>query len=132
MANPCPPSQPHTVVPVVSGSGLRFPSGQIGLLRQMAQESRTGFRVPPLRNRSSVSDGILGHFSGPNGPGKTKAAEIVARELGLSLSRVNLNQVDLDPQVGVFLEISFELFSSLLKVEGSMNGQTLWSMVNEP
>ncbi len=93
MANPCPPSTHRKVVPAGTGPSLRFSSEQIALLRQMAQETRTRFMVPRLRDRSAVSGGNLVLFSGPRGTGKTMAADIVARELGLSVYRVNLNQV---------------------------------------
>jgi SpoVK/Ycf46/Vps4 family AAA+-type ATPase len=93
MANQCPPSTHRKLVPEGTGSSLGFSSEQIGLLRQMAQESRTRFMVPRLRNKSAASEGNLALFSGPRGTGKTMAAEIVARELGLSMYRVNLNQV---------------------------------------
>ncbi len=39
-----------------------------------------------------IEQGSLALFSGPSGTGKTMAADIVARELGLSVYRVNLNQ----------------------------------------
>ena len=93
MANPCPPSTHRKVVPTGTGSSLKFSSEQIGLLKQMAQESRTRFRVPRLRNKSAVSEGNLALFSGPCGTGKTMAAGMLARELGVSMYRVNLNRI---------------------------------------
>lgn len=93
MANPCLPSTPHNLVLEGTRSDLKFSSGQIGLLKQMARESRPGFSVPRLRNKSAADQGTLALFSGPRGTGKMMAANIVARELGVSVYRVNLNQV---------------------------------------
>lgn len=93
MANPCPPSKPNTLIPAGTGSGLRFSSEQIGLLRQMAREFRTGFMGPRTGKISEATQGTLTLFSGPSGIGKTMAADILSRELGLSMYRVNLSQV---------------------------------------
>jgi SpoVK/Ycf46/Vps4 family AAA+-type ATPase len=49
--------------------------------------------VPRLGKKSEVAQGTLALFSGPSSIGKTMAADILAKELGLSLYRVNLNQV---------------------------------------
>jgi len=76
----------------------------------MAQETRTRFMVPRLRDRSAVSGGNLVLFSGPRGTGKTMAADIVARELGLSVYRVNLNQV-----MGKFIGETEKNLARLLK-----------------
>jgi AAA+ superfamily predicted ATPase len=91
MANPCPLFIHRKVAPEGTGSSLRFSSEQIGLLRQMTQESRTRFMMPCLRNKSAASEGNLALFSGPHGIGKTMAADMLVRELGVSMYRVNLN-----------------------------------------
>lgn len=113
MANPnhCPPFIHRKVVPAGTGSSLRFSSEQIALLRQMAQESRTRFMVPRLRSRSAAPGGNLALFSGPRGTGKTLAADIVARELGLSVYRVNLNQI-----IGKFIGETEKNLARLLKI----------------
>jgi SpoVK/Ycf46/Vps4 family AAA+-type ATPase len=93
MAKPCSTFMHNTLVPAGTESSLRFSSGQIGLLRQMGRESRTGFMVPRFRKKPEATQGTLALFSGPRGAGKTMAAEIMARELGFSIFRVNLNKV---------------------------------------
>ena len=49
MSNPCSPVTRKNLVFAGTGSGLRFSSGQIGLLKQLAQESLAGFMTPRLR-----------------------------------------------------------------------------------
>ena len=93
MAKPCSPSARHAIVPAGVGDGLRLSSGQIGLLRQMARDSRTGFMVPRFQKKPGTGQGTVALFSGPKGTGKTLAADIMARELGNSIYRVPLNQV---------------------------------------
>lgn len=93
MANPCPPFTQHHLVPERTRSNLKFSSGQIDFLKQMARESRPGFSVPRLRNKSAAAQGTLALFSGLRGTGKMMAANILARESRLSLYPVNLNQL---------------------------------------
>lgn len=93
MANSCSPPTRQTFIPPGTGDGLRLSSGQIGFLRQMARDSRTGFMVPRFQRGRESSEGTLALFSGPKGTGKTMAAQVVARELGFSIYRVALKQV---------------------------------------
>jgi hypothetical protein len=93
MANPCPPSTQHHLVPEGTRSNLKFSSGQIGLLKQMAWESRPGFSVSRLGNKVQIFQGTLALFRIHAAREKTMAADLVARELGLSVYRVNFNQV---------------------------------------
>jgi SpoVK/Ycf46/Vps4 family AAA+-type ATPase len=93
MAKPCLPFTPHTLIPGDRGSGERFSNEQIDLLRQVARESRSKSKVPRLRKKGEAAQGTLALFSGPSGSGKTLAAAMLARELGVSIYRVNLNQL---------------------------------------
>ena len=93
MAKSCSPSIHYKLIPAGTGAGLRLSSGQIGLLRQIARDSRTGFMVPLFQRKTETSHGTLVLFSGPRGTGKMMAAEIVSRELGFSIYRMSLNQV---------------------------------------
>lgn len=93
MAKPSPPSRHYTLVPAGTGPDLIFSNEQIGLLKQMARDSRTGIKVFPFRNKGKPAQGTLALFSGPSGTGKIMAAEVVAKELRISIYRVNLNRV---------------------------------------
>lgn len=62
MANPCLPSKPHTLIPAGTGSDLRFSSEQIGLLRQMARESRAVFMMSRLGKSSQAAQRTLALF----------------------------------------------------------------------
>ncbi|MCA9462647.1 MAG: hypothetical protein KC590_11020 [Nitrospira sp.] len=46
MDHRCLPTKRHFLEPPGVGAGLRLSSGQIGLLRKLARDSRTGFMVP--------------------------------------------------------------------------------------
>ena len=93
MPEPCAPSNRQRFVPAGTGAGLRLSSGQIGFLRQMGRDSRTGFMVPRFQRKGKSTGGTLALFYGPKGTGKTMAAQTVARELGFSIYRVALTQV---------------------------------------
>src|SRR5688572_16202689 len=47
----------------------------------------------PISGRGARGLGVSALFSGPSGTGKTMAAEVLARELGLDLYRIDLSQV---------------------------------------
>ncbi len=46
-----------------------------------------------FRSKLPLGSGLCALFSGPSGTGKTMAAQVVARELGLELHRIDLSQV---------------------------------------
>ena len=93
MKTPCRALSQYKVVPAGTAASLRLSSGQIGLLRQMARESRTGFMMPRFQRKIDQSNGTLALFSGPKGAGKMLAAKTMSRELGFSIYRVSLNSV---------------------------------------
>jgi SpoVK/Ycf46/Vps4 family AAA+-type ATPase len=76
-----------------SGSKLSFSSKQIETFRQIAQKTRQSGLSARTGKLVSSPAGVLALFAGPNGTGKTMAAEVIAQELRTTLYRVNLNQV---------------------------------------
>lgn len=74
------------VVPDAVGTQLRDLAGQVALRARVYGE--WGFGAKLSRGR-----GISALFAGPSGTGKTMAAEVLARHLGLDLYRVDLSGV---------------------------------------
>ena len=74
----------HVVRPKARWSDLVLPAAQTKVLQQMAIQAKAGSTTQP--GRSAL-------FAGANGTGKTLAAEVLARELGLPLYRVDLAAV---------------------------------------
>jgi hypothetical protein len=75
---------------------LVLPEFQMQLLRDMAAHVRARFRVHDawgFAGRSTRGLSITALFAGPSGAGKTLAAEVLAKELGLDLFRIDLSQV---------------------------------------
>lgn len=99
MDHRCLPTKRHFLEPPGVGAGLRLSSGQIGLLRKLARDSRTGFMVPLHQRKQGLPHGRLAVFSGPKGSGKRMAADIVSRELGFAIYRIDLSQV-VSPYIG--------------------------------
>lgn len=93
MDHSCSQATRKNLVPAGTGSSVRFSSGQIRFLKQIARESGTGFMLPRLQRNIGASEGIVLLFAGPSGTGKTLAAEVVARELGVSIYRTSLDRV---------------------------------------
>lgn len=69
---------------------------QIYVLRSIAVQVRCRLKVYEdwgFREKCSRGLGISAAFAGPSGTGKTMAAEVLARELGLDLYRIDLSAV---------------------------------------
>jgi DNA polymerase III delta prime subunit len=72
---------------------LRFSRGQLDLIQRMIRDVRAAFPATRFRNIPGGSQGALVLLSGPNGTGKTMAAELMAQELGVRIFRVKLNEI---------------------------------------
>ena len=84
-------------LPVKAGWGdLVLPEQEERLLRQIAEQVRLRHRVYQeggFAERMNRGLGISALFAGESGTGKTMAAEVIARELGLDLYRIDLSAV---------------------------------------
>lgn len=83
-------------VPRAEWDELVLPEEQTSLLRQLVAHVRhqaTVFSTWGFGERRTRGNGVTALFSGPSGTGKTFAAEVLARELGLDLYRVDLSAV---------------------------------------
>ena len=75
---------------------LVLPEGQRGLLRDLERQVRHRSQVYDdwgFAEKSGRGLGITAVFAGESGTGKTMAAEVIARELGLDLYRIDLSAV---------------------------------------
>jgi hypothetical protein len=84
------------VLPVATWDDLVVPTEIGETLRDAVAQVRQRLRVYEswgFAEQGTRGLGISALFSGPSGTGKTLAAEVVARELGLDLYRVDLSQV---------------------------------------
>jgi SpoVK/Ycf46/Vps4 family AAA+-type ATPase len=84
------------IVTLATWEDLILPELQMGMLRQLAAQSRHRMKVYEewgfaARGRRGL--GLSALFSGPSGTGKTLAAEVIATELGLDLYRIDLSAV---------------------------------------
>jgi len=81
---------------------LVLPPGQIRQLQEIAGRARWRRRVLDewgMGGGAAGKRGISALFAGPSGTGKTMSAEVIARELGLDLYRVDLASV-VDKYIG--------------------------------
>jgi hypothetical protein len=84
------------IVPMAGWQDLVLPEMQLQMLEQLAAQSRHRMKVYEqwgfaARGRRGL--GLSALFAGPSGTGKTLAAEVLARELGLDLYRIDLSAV---------------------------------------
>jgi hypothetical protein len=92
----------HRVDPEVGWDDLVLPSGVLTSLKEAALRARHRERVLGdwrMRPGGARGHGVAALFAGDAGTGKTMAAEVIARELGLDLYVVDLATV-LDDYVG--------------------------------
>ncbi len=84
------------IEPAATWDHLVLPAAQRQILRGISIQVRHRFKVHEdwgFRARGSRGLGLSVLFAGQSGTGKTLAAEILARELGLDLFRIDLSQV---------------------------------------
>jgi SpoVK/Ycf46/Vps4 family AAA+-type ATPase len=72
------------IVPQAEWGQLVLPENSIQQLRDLCTT---------IRSRSTGGRGVTALFAGPSGTGKTMAAEVIAKELGLPLFRIELARV---------------------------------------
>ncbi len=88
--------------PQVDWTDLVLPDGVVVQLRELTARARYRERVLDtwgMGARSSRGHGITGLFAGDSGVGKTMSAEVVAADLGLDLSVIDLSTV-VDKYIG--------------------------------
>lgn len=79
---------------VANWDDLILPPAQRATLHEMAmhvRQQRTVYDTWGFASRGTRGLGVTGLFAGPSGTGKTMAAEVLARALGLDLYRVDLS-----------------------------------------
>jgi len=86
----------HKLEPRAGWDDLVLPATELALLRQIAAQVGTRWRVYEewgFRARMNRGLGISALFAGESGTGKTMAAEVLARALDLDLYRIDLSSV---------------------------------------
>ncbi len=84
------------IAPAAGWDDLVLPEAQKRVLREIAIHVRRRAKVYEewgFAGASARGLGISALFAGPSGTGKTMAGEVLARELGLDLYRIDLSQV---------------------------------------
>jgi SpoVK/Ycf46/Vps4 family AAA+-type ATPase len=86
----------HKIVPRNTFDDIVLPADVMLQLREICERVSHRARVFEawgFDGKSSLGKGLAAVFSGPSGTGKTMAAEIMARELGLELFKIDLSGV---------------------------------------
>lgn len=84
------------IVPKADWESIELPAAELRQLRQIAAQVRnrgTVYDDMGFRQRLNRGLGISVLFAGESGTGKTMAAEVIARDLGLMLYRIDLSGV---------------------------------------
>jgi SpoVK/Ycf46/Vps4 family AAA+-type ATPase len=84
------------IEPAVTWDDLVLPPAPLNLLREIGnhvRERRKVYQDWGFGEKGKRELGITALFTGPSGTGKTMAAEVMARDLGLPLYRVDLSAV---------------------------------------
>jgi SpoVK/Ycf46/Vps4 family AAA+-type ATPase len=96
VARPRLESLAQRIVPKAGWQDLVLPELQMRMLEQLASQSRHRLQVYEqwgFAERGRRGLGLSALFAGPSGTGKTLAAEVLARALGLDLYRIDLSAV---------------------------------------
>jgi hypothetical protein len=86
----------HKISPRFAWDDIVLPADQRQQLREMGnhvEHHHTVYARWGLEQRLGLSQGLMALFAGPSGTGKTMAADILARALGLDLYRIDLSGV---------------------------------------
>lgn len=84
------------IEPVYDWSDIVLPDDALAQLRELCQRVEQRQKVMNtwgFGRKLSLGKGVSALFAGPSGTGKTMAAEIIARELGLDLYKIDLSGV---------------------------------------
>ncbi len=84
------------VVPFYDWDDLVLPRDQVAQLKELCRQARYRHIVYGdwgFDRKLSLGKGLTALFSGPPGTGKTMAVEVIAKDLGLELYKIDLSQV---------------------------------------
>jgi hypothetical protein len=84
------------IVPRYGWDDIILPADRIGQLRELCNHMKYRERVYAewgFGHKLALGKGLMVLFAGPSGTGKTMAADVIARELGLELYKIDLSSV---------------------------------------